>query len=111
VHSETEHGWAFGQQFTVFDELDAEKGWLPKWLLRQVSLYVAVCEWVGEESLESECMLTVCRGDYVAIWREVEHGWVYGERVFPWLSDRQTCPEAGNKGWLPEKVLLPLRSA
>jgi hypothetical protein len=48
--------------------------------------------------------LGVTKGEVIAVSKEAERGWVYGERIGPRVPDRAL------DGWLPKKVLDYLQS-
>jgi hypothetical protein len=43
--------------------------------------------------------LGLLKGDLIAVSKEAERGWVYGERISP------KRPDSPVDGWLPKKVL------
>ena len=66
-------------------------------------LKVSLCKTILEWQAEGSGTLGVQTGEWVAVSREAERGWVYGERV--WRSRLPVDPERPLEGWLPKKVL------
>jgi len=91
------HGWVYAatvQKGIETTEPPAE-GWVPQAVAKRVSLCQVIMDWPAEGS----GTLGLTRGDLIAVSKEAERGWVYGERVSP------ARPDAPVDGWLPKKVL------
>jgi len=100
VSHEAPHGWVYGTHLRLPDEKvdKVEEGWIPKVMVKRVTLCQAVCDWPGEGS--GSTTLSVRKNEWVAISREAERGWVYGDRVIT-----ETNSTLGG-GWIPKKILL-----
>lgn len=91
------HGWVYAatvQHGTEASE-PASEGWVPQAVAKRVSLCRVVIDWPAEGS----GTLGLLRGDLIAVSKEAERGWVYGERISP------RRPDWPSDGWLPKKVL------
>mmetsp|Transcript_12272 Transcript_12272/g.25924 ORF Transcript_12272/g.25924 Transcript_12272/m.25924 type:complete len:726 (-) Transcript_12272:66-2243(-) len=91
------HGWVYAatvQQGGESSEPSSE-GWVPQAVAKRVSLCRVAVDWPAEGS----GTLGLIRGDLIAVSKEAERGWVYGERVSP------QRPDWAADGWLPKKVL------
>lgn len=91
------HGWVYAatvQHGEQASEPPAE-GWVPQAVAKRVSLCRVAADWPAEGS----GTLGLLKGDLIAVSKEAERGWVYGERVSP------KRPEWQVDGWLPKKVL------
>jgi len=99
VSHEAPHGWVYGTHLKLPDEkMDkVDEGWIPKVMVKRVTLCQAVCDWPGEGS--GSTTLSVRKNEWVAISREADRGWVYGDRV---ITD--TNGVLGG-GWIPKKIL------
>jgi len=86
------HGWVYAG--TVQTEPVAE-GWIPQAVVKRVSLCRVAIDWQAE----GQGTLGVAKGETIAVSKEAERGWVYGERIGPRQADRPS------DGWLPKKVL------
>lgn len=91
------HGWVYAA--TVQPGGDAgepvAEGWVPQAVAKRVSLCRVVVDWPAEGS----GTLGLLKGDLIAVSKEAERGWVYGERISPRRA------ELPADGWLPKKVL------
>jgi cold shock CspA family protein len=95
------HGWVYAgtaQPGTEHAE-PASEGWLPQAVVKRVSLCRVAMDWPAEGT----GTLGVTKGEVIAVSKEAERGWVYGERIGPRTS-------AAIDGWLPKKVLDYLQS-
>eukprot|EP00419_Tripos_fusus_P006931 CAMPEP_0172685218 /NCGR_PEP_ID=MMETSP1074-20121228/20082_1 /TAXON_ID=2916 /ORGANISM="Ceratium fusus, Strain PA161109" /LENGTH=736 /DNA_ID=CAMNT_0013504323 /DNA_START=26 /DNA_END=2236 /DNA_ORIENTATION=+ len=97
VSHKAAHGWVYAATVQHGSEAQepASEGWVPQAVAKRVSLCRVVMDWPAE----GNGTLGLHRGDLIAVSKEAERGWVYGERISPrregWPSD----------GWLPKKVL------
>jgi len=91
------HGWVYAGSITPGDERSepTSEGWMPQAVVKRVSLFRVAIDWPAEGS----GTLGVAKGEVVAVSKQAERGWVYGERIGPRQSDRPA------DGWLPRKVL------
>eukprot|EP00397_Hematodinium_sp_SG-2012_P031386 GEMP01033314.1.p2 GENE.GEMP01033314.1~~GEMP01033314.1.p2 ORF type:complete len:211 (+),score=50.29 GEMP01033314.1:855-1487(+) len=99
VSHEVPHGWAYGTHLKLPDECQiakVEEGWIPKAMVKQVDLRQAICDWPGEGSGST---LSVKKGELLAISREADRGWVYGDRVLSEFNNQL------GGGWMPKKIL------
>jgi len=96
------HGWVYAStvQLGVDSSEPTTEGWIPQAVAKRVSLGRVTVDWPAE----GEGTLGVTRGEIVAVSKEAERGWVYGELVGP----RQ--PGRPLDGWLPKKVLDSLHA-
>lgn len=96
------HGWVYaGTVQPGSENLEpASEGWIPQAVVKRVSLCRVAMDWPAEGS----GTLGVTKGEVVAVSKEAERGWVYGERIGPRQPDRPA------DGWLPKKVLDYLQS-
>lgn len=96
------HGWVYAgtAQPGVEKSEPASEGWIPQAVVKRVSLCRVAMDWPAE----GEGTLGVSKGEVVAVSKEAERGWVYGERIGPQQPGRST------QGWLPKKVLDYLQS-
>jgi len=91
------HGWVYAatvQHAGQVPPAPVSEGWMPQAVAKRVSLCRAVADW----SEEGAGTLGLLQGDLIAVSKEAERGWVYGERINP----NRTGPV---DGWLPKKVL------
>lgn len=96
------HGWVYAGTVQPGSESGepATEGWIPQAVVKRVSLCRVFIDWPAEGS----GTLGVSKGEIIAVSKEAERGWVYGERIGP----RQ--PDKPSDGWLPKKVLEYLQS-
>jgi len=96
------HGWVYAGTVQPGNETGepASEGWIPQAVVKRVSLCRVAIDWPAEGS----GTLGVSKGEIIAVSKEAERGWVYGERIGPRLSDRPS------DGWLPKKVLDTLQA-
>lgn len=96
------HGWVYAgtAQPGAENVEPASEGWIPQAVVKRVSLCRVAMDWPAEGS----GTLGVAKGEVVAVSKEAERGWVYGERIGPRQPDRPA------DGWLPKKVLDYLQS-
>lgn len=99
ISYEAAHGWVYGTvRANIADPASqTAEGWVPKAVAKRVSL----CQAVGDWQAEGSGTLGVKKGEWIAVSREADRGWVYGERVGPRTGD----PLQPMDGWLPKKVL------
>merc|ERR1712039_915144 len=89
------HGWVYAatvQHGTEANEPSGE-GWVPQAVAKRVSLCRVTIDWPTEGS----GTLGVNRAELIAVSKEAERGWVYGERI-------NARPDQPSDGWLPKKV-------
>eukprot|EP00747_Dinoflagellata_sp_TGD_P218828 gnl/TRDRNA2_/TRDRNA2_91031_c0_seq1.p1 gnl/TRDRNA2_/TRDRNA2_91031_c0~~gnl/TRDRNA2_/TRDRNA2_91031_c0_seq1.p1 ORF type:complete len:734 (+),score=151.10 gnl/TRDRNA2_/TRDRNA2_91031_c0_seq1:119-2320(+) len=91
------HGWVYAGMVQPGQESSepASEGWIPQAVVKRVSLCRVAIDWPAEGS----GTLGVGKGEIIAVSKEAERGWVYGERIGPRQPDRLL------DGWLPKKVL------
>lgn len=91
------HGWVYAATVQPGGEAGepVAEGWVPQAVAKRVSLCRVVVDWPAEGS----GTLGLHKGDLIAVSKEADRGWVYGERISP----RRT--ELPVDGWLPKKVL------
>mmetsp|Transcript_94868 Transcript_94868/g.306258 ORF Transcript_94868/g.306258 Transcript_94868/m.306258 type:complete len:751 (-) Transcript_94868:196-2448(-) len=91
------HGWVYAATVQHGNEANepASEGWVPQAVAKRVSLCRVAIDWPAEGS----GTLGLLRGDLIAVSKEAERGWVYGERISP------RRPDWPSEGWLPKKVL------
>jgi len=91
------HGWVYAAtvQPGGGDGEPAGEGWVPQAVAKRVSLCRVVVDWPAEGS----GTLGLQKGDLIAVSKEAERGWVYGERISPKRAEQH------GEGWLPKKVL------
>mmetsp|Transcript_13648 Transcript_13648/g.38877 ORF Transcript_13648/g.38877 Transcript_13648/m.38877 type:complete len:691 (+) Transcript_13648:2-2074(+) len=91
------HGWVYAATVQHGNEASepTSEGWVPQAVAKRVSLCRAVIDWPAEGS----GTLGLLRADLIAVSKEAERGWVYGERISP------RRPDWPSDGWLPKKVL------
>lgn len=96
------HGWVYAGTVQPGSESGkpATEGWIPQAIVKRVSLCRVAIDWPAEGS----GTLDVKIGEIIAVSKEAERGWVYGERIGPREQDRQL------DGWLPKKVLDYIQS-
>eukprot|EP00929_Paragymnodinium_shiwhaense_P080853 TRINITY_DN42203_c0_g1_i1.p1 TRINITY_DN42203_c0_g1~~TRINITY_DN42203_c0_g1_i1.p1 ORF type:complete len:673 (-),score=141.02 TRINITY_DN42203_c0_g1_i1:185-2203(-) len=96
------HGWVYAGTVQPGDAAGepASEGWIPQAVVKRVSLCRVFIDWPAEGS----GTLGVSKGEIIAVSKEAERGWVYGERIGPRVPDRPS------DGWLPKKVLEYLQS-
>lgn len=90
------HGWVYAATVNHGDMANEPptEGWVPQAVAKRVSLCRAAADWPEEGA----GTLGLSKGDLIAVSKEAERGWVYGERVSPKRPD-------ATDGWLPKKVL------
>lgn len=90
------HGWVYAATVKHGEQAHEppSEGWVPQAVAKRVSLCRAAADWPEEGA----GTLGLIKGDLIAVSKEAERGWVYGERVSP------KRPSAAD-GWLPKKVL------
>lgn len=90
------HGWVYAATVQQGDTSEPpSEGWVPQAVAKRVSLGRAITDWPAEGS----GTLGLQNGDLIAVSKEAERGWVYGERINP------KRPDWPLDGWLPKKVL------
>lgn len=91
------HGWVYAATVQPGGETGepVAEGWVPQAVAKRVSLCRVVVDWPAEGS----GTLGLLKGDLIAVSKEAERGWVYGERISP------RRPDVPTDGWLPKKVL------
>jgi hypothetical protein len=90
------HGWVYAATVKIGENNDPPaEGWVPQAVAKRVSLASAESDWASE----GPETLGLVRGDFIAVSKEAERGWVFGERVSP---RRDGC---ATDGWLPKKIL------
>lgn len=91
------HGWVYAATVQPGGDTNepVAEGWVPQAVAKRVSLCRVVVDWPAEGS----GTLGLLKGDLIAVSKEAERGWVYGERISP---RREGFPA---DGWLPKKVL------
>eukprot|EP00930_Biecheleria_cincta_P065851 TRINITY_DN5176_c0_g1_i1.p1 TRINITY_DN5176_c0_g1~~TRINITY_DN5176_c0_g1_i1.p1 ORF type:complete len:703 (+),score=128.90 TRINITY_DN5176_c0_g1_i1:171-2279(+) len=96
------HGWVYAGTVQPGQESSepTSEGWIPQAVVKRVSLCRVAVDWPAE----GQATLGVNKGEIIAVSKEAERGWVYGERLGP----RQ--PDKASDGWLPKKVLDYLQS-
>lgn len=96
------HGWVYAGTVQPGQESaePTSEGWIPQAVVKRVSLCRVAVDWPAE----GQATLGVNKGEIIAVSKEAERGWVYGERLGP----RQ--PDKASDGWLPKKVLDYLQS-
>lgn len=96
------HGWVYAGTVQPGQESaePTSEGWIPQAVVKRVSLCRVAVDWPAE----GQATLGVNKGETIAVSKEAERGWVYGER----LGARQ--PDKASDGWLPKKVLDYLQS-
>jgi cold shock CspA family protein len=96
------HGWVYaGTAMPGSENAEpASEGWIPQAVVKRVSLCRVAMDWPAEGT----GTLGVTKGEVIAVSKEAERGWVYGERIGPRVPDRAL------DGWLPKKVLDYLQS-
>ncbi|CAJ1448654.1 unnamed protein product [Effrenium voratum] len=90
------HGWVYAATVKHGDAIseDASEGWVPQAVAKRVSLCRVAHDWPEEGA----GTLGLVKGDLIAVSKEADRGWVYGERISPKRQDP-------TDGWLPKKVL------
>ena len=102
------HGWVYAATVKHGDQAHEppSEGWVPQAVAKRVSLCRVAADWPEEGA----GTLGLLKGDLIAVSKEAERGWVYGERISPKRPDSMT------DGWLPKKVpglqasLMPVRA-
>jgi len=91
------HGWVYAGTVQPGNEgaEPASEGWIPQAVVKRVSLCRVAIDWPAEGT----GTLGVTKGEIIAVSKQAERGWVYGERIGPSQPDRTS------DGWLPRKVL------
>jgi len=99
VSYEAKHGWVYAGIKQIPGSAAAgeppQEGWLPKAVVKKVSLCKVMQDWPEE----GESTLGVANGEVIAVSKEADRGWVFGERIGPRQEGRR------GEGWLPKKVL------
>jgi len=97
VSHKAAHGWVYAATVQPGGETGepVAEGWVPQAVAKRVSLCRVVVDWPAEGS----GTLGLLKGDLIAVSKEAERGWVYGERISPRRAELPT------DGWLPKKVL------
>merc|ERR1719323_802297 len=95
------HGWVYAgtTQLGHDNPESGTEGWIPQAVVKRVSLHRVIIDWPSEGS----GTLGVFKSEVIAVSKEAERGWVYGERIGH-QSDRPS------DGWLPKKVLEPVQA-
>ena len=90
------HGWVYAATVKHGDQANEppSEGWVPQAVAKRVSLCRVAADWPEEGA----GTLGLLKGDLIAVSKEAERGWVYGERISPKRPDTMT------DGWLPKKV-------
>jgi hypothetical protein len=97
------HGWVYAGMATPGVETptaSTDEGWIPQAVVKRVSLCKVDMNWPAE----GNGTLAVTKGEIIAVSKEVDRGWVYGERI------GQRPAGVAADGWLPKKVLSHLQS-
>jgi len=92
------HGWVYAATVKIGENSNNEppaEGWVPQAVAKRVSLATVESDWPAE----GPETLGLLKGDLIAVSKEAERGWVFGERVSP---RRDPWPL---EGWLPKKIL------
>jgi len=91
------HGWVYAStvQLNPNSNEPTTEGWIPQAVVRQINLFRVTADWPAEDS----GTLGVQKGEIIAVSKEAERGWVYGERIGPSQPDRPSA------GWLPKKII------
>lgn len=91
------HGWVYAATVKHGEQASdpPSEGWVPHAVAKRVSLCRVAAEWPEEGA----GTLGLLKGDLIAVSKEAERGWVYGERISP------KRPDSPVDGWLPKKVL------
>jgi len=90
------HGWVYAATVKFDDSTEpVSEGWVPQAVAKRVSLAKVEVDWPAE----GPETLALVKGDLIAVSKEAERGWVYGERVSPRRDDWPL------DGGLPKKVL------
>ncbi|CAK9109664.1 unnamed protein product [Durusdinium trenchii] len=92
------HGWVYAGTVQPGSESapPASEGWIPQAVVKRVSLCRVAVDWPAE----GQATLGVTKGEIIAVSKEAERGWVYGERLGGDRPSDKLCD-----GWLPKKVL------
>lgn len=101
ISHEVPHGWTYGAHRNhpdgtphSYSERERE-GWIPKAMVKQVTLRQAFIDW----HCEGGTTLSVRKGEWIAVSREADRGWVFGDRVVSGATG------VVGAGWLPKKIL------
>lgn len=100
ISCEAAHGWVYGAVRGNGVDLSSQtiaEGWVPKSVAKRVTLCRTICDWVAEGS----GTLDLKKGEWIAVSREADRGWVYGERVGPRPAELMQTTD----GWVPKQVL------
>jgi len=91
------HGWVYAATVKHGEQASdpPSEGWVPHAVAKRVSLCRVAADWPEEGA----GTLGLLKGDLIAVSKEAERGWVYGERISP------KRPDSPVDGWLPKKVL------
>ncbi|CAE7227508.1 unnamed protein product [Symbiodinium natans] len=100
------HGWVYaGTVRTAGDETlekGPDEGWIPQAVVKRVTMCRVAVDWPAE----GQATLGVTKGEIVAVSKEAERGWVYGELIAADTCQRIARPDnKPSDGWLPKKVL------
>lgn len=92
------HGWVYVAKVEPCGDtgVPVAEGWVPQAVTKRVHLCRATLDWPPDGCPGT---LGLVKGDLVAISKDAERGWVYGERISPKNQDRPV------DGWMPQKVL------
>eukprot|EP00913_Durusdinium_trenchii_P026504 g24868.t1 len=90
------HGWVYAATVKHGEQASdpPSEGWVPHAVAKRVSLCRVAADWPEEGA----GTLGLLKGDLIAVSKEAERGWVYGERISP------KRPDTPVDGWLPKKV-------
>ena len=100
VSFRAEHGRVRAGTVQLGSSKPASEGWVPQAVVKRVSLCRVIVDWPAEGTNT----LGVTRGEIIAVSKEADRGWVYGERLGPKQSD------IPSEGWLPKKALECMQS-
>jgi len=106
------HGWVYAGTVRTAPEGDKlekgpDEGWIPQAVVKRVTMCRVAVDWPAE----GEATLGVTKGEILAVSKEAERGWVYGELISADTCGRCTRPDnKPSDGWLPKKVLDYLQS-
>jgi hypothetical protein len=100
VSFRAEHGWVYAGTVQLGSSKPASEGWVPQAVVKRVSLCRVIVDWPAEGTNT----LGVTRGEIIAVSKEADRGWVYGERLGP------KQPDIPSEGWLPKKALECMQS-
>jgi len=110
------HGWVYAGTVRTAPEGDKlekgpDEGWIPQAVVKRVTMCRVAVDWPAEGEAISPATLGVTKGEILAVSKEAERGWVYGELISADTCGRCTRPDnKPSDGWLPKKVLDYLQS-